>query len=314
MGEVTMELCKRIKNCRKLFYVLLLTATTAQPAVMEEKPIIRGRGLCQFVLSGYPLSAQHEGEINKIVAQELVQHENLFQFKAGTNFHVRIRLFWRYEDYEQFALTNRQIDGVSLNTGSLTNVAGYYTTTGREVVTWRQNPPSYLANNILHEASHAIMFGQFRHIPTWLSEGCATYFAFPRFVQDVDDVNALAYRWAKLNLWERDGKLPNLKSFVNLSDAQWHRLKLDQAYTVSWSICQFLLASPQNRQVLRRFLEQLQQADRHTTDCAALLDKEYPGGLKRLEFNWHNWIAETSPKVLGPSMEKILERLRETKE
>lgn len=302
------------QGCRHWALWLALAVVAARAEVPSDEPIVRAHGVCQFLLVHYPLAAPDEAEINVLVARELAQHQQLFQFKVPANFHVRVRIFGRYEDYERFALTNRQVNGTSLNTGSMTNIAGYYSQASREVVTWRQNPASYLANNILHEASHAIMFAQFRRIPPWLSEGCATYFAFPRFMQDSDDVNSLAFRWAKLSLWQREGALPELKTFLNLNDASWHRLQLDKAYTVSWSLFQLLMASPQNQDVLRRLFNQLQRPDLWHADCASLLDQDYPGGLKRLETHWHNWIALTSPKILGPSMDQVLEHLRTAKD
>jgi hypothetical protein len=111
----------------------------------------------------------------------LRRHEEAFNFVAGTNLHVRIRIFGTFEGYRHFARTN---DSSFEHQGmSVSNIAGYYSGRDNEVVTWRQREPAYLANNILHECSHAIMHQQFRALPIWLDEGCAVYFSYPVYMR-----------------------------------------------------------------------------------------------------------------------------------
>src|SRR5882757_9164192 len=143
---------KRFLFCMLALWQLLLSSSVAAP------PVVQGQGLCQFVLNDYPLPKVNEDKINFIIADLLKRHEEAFEFTADPNFRVRIQIFGRFEDYRRFALTNlTNIEDAS----SISNLAGYYSEREQEVVTWRQHDPTYLANNILHECSHAIMHHQF---------------------------------------------------------------------------------------------------------------------------------------------------------
>jgi len=124
---------------------------------------------------------------------------------------VRIRIFGTFEDYSRYASTNHH--GFEHESLSISNLAGYYSQRDNEVVTWRQRDPTYLANNILHECSHAIMHQQFRVLPIWLDEGCAVYFSFPVFMRDAADDRRLKYQWHELKKWMDGGSLPDLRNF-----------------------------------------------------------------------------------------------------
>jgi len=269
-----------------------------------------GAGICQFKLVNYTLPRSTENAINTAVGKSLSQHRKVFGFKVRPGFKVRMRIFGRYDDYEQFTLADKQSRYIAQHAGSITNLSGYYSHRTREVVTWRQAQPGSLANNILHEASHAIMLAHYRRVPIWLGEGCATYFSYPPNMQDEYDVGSLKYRWAKLNLWLRESQLPALPQFLNLSEKEWRNQDIDQAYTVSWSLFQFLMSSPANQRILRQLLEGLQQNPGRTMDCAALITRFYPGGTTRLERDWHSWIAQGGHRILGPEIDTILTRIK----
>ena len=147
----------------------------------DATPGFRGDGLCRFALNRYALPKVNEDKINYIVADLLRRHEESFNFIASTNLHVRIRIFGTFEGYRNYALTNN--DGFEHENLAISNVAGFYSPRDNEVVTWRQRDPTYLANNILHECSHAIMHQQYRDLPIWLDEGCAVYFSYPVYMR-----------------------------------------------------------------------------------------------------------------------------------
>lgn len=289
---------------------LCLVVAAGPAGAADVPPGFQGEGRCLFLLDKYVLPPQTQAAVNQVVSQAVAQHEKLFGFTASPEFRVRIRIFGRYEDYEKFTLANRDGRNIARNFPSLTNLSGYYSHATQEVVTWRQHDPRYLANNLLHEASHAIMYAHFRRMPPWLSEGCATYFAYPHQIQDTDDVGSLKYRWAMLNLWLRQKKLPALRSFLNLNQADWHKLDLAQAYTASWSLFQFLMSTPDKQRILCDLMQQLQPGPRGSVDCAARLEELYPGGLERLETDWHRWILVAGARVLGPGREELLKQIK----
>ncbi len=271
----------------------------AVSGAMPTNTVFKGNGICQFAVYKYLLTPQTETSINQVVVKLLKQHSEVFGFQPDPLFRVRIRIFGQFEDYQQFAVSNKLIsvsNGLQLN---ITNLAGFYSPATREVVTWRQRRPTYLANNIMHESSHAIMHGHFRRIPQWLLEGSGSYFSFPRLMQDPDDVNSLRYRWAKLDAWLTNKTLPALPNFVSLDWAGWHRMAPECANTVSWSIFQFLMSTPQQQQMMRTLLREMQGRGVTDADCSKMLNDVYPGGIQRMEQNWHNWIRQNSRKILS---------------
>ena len=274
-----------------------------------------GAGLCQFALKDYTLAPQVEKSINQVVQRLLEQHRTTFKFIPHPEFRLRMRIFGKFDDYAQFT-TNQGVSVPGLSRAGLTNLAGYYSRRTKELVTWRQQVSTTFGNVLLHEASHAIMDAHFRRSPQWLLEGCAEYFAYPPDMQDVRDVRSLKTRWGLLNIWLKDGKLASLPSFVNLKQSDWDKLDIDRAYITSWSIFQFFASSEPNRVILRKLLmsrdaprEMVQEGQRgRELDGAALLEKEYPGGVKKLEADWHRWIVQTGRQLFP---EKSLDRLRE---
>ncbi|HXJ57332.1 MAG TPA: hypothetical protein VNU68_11780 [Verrucomicrobiae bacterium] len=275
----------------------------------------QGIGLCQFVLKDYTLSPQIEKSINQVVQRLLDQHRTTFKFYPRPDFRLHMRIFGKFEDYAQFT-TNHGVSVPGLSRAGLTNLAGYYSRNTKELVTWRQQLGTTFGNVLLHEASHAIMDAHFRRSPQWLLEGCAEYFAYPPDMQDARDKFSLRTRWGLLNIWLRDGKLASLSSFVNLKQADWDKMDIDRAYITSWSIFQYLASSEANRMVVRKLLTprgfqgemSSEGPPRAETDGATLLEKEYPGGLKKLEMDWHRWIVQTGRQLFP---ERSLDRLRE---
>jgi hypothetical protein len=265
------------------------------------QPVFQGDGLCRFILQNYYLPQVNEDKINLIVSDLLRRHEEAFNFIASPELHIRIRIFGRFEDYEKFAGTNLgNFEGQHENL-SLSNLAGYFSQRDQEVVTWRQRDPTYLANNILHECSHAIMHQEFRALPIWLDEGCAVYFSFPAFMRSETAVQRLDFQWFELKRWLDAGSLPSLKTFLNLTPDEFRALDAGRTYPVSWSLFQFLMSTPENRAAMNELIREYQPQPEAAwpPDCAKLMGKFYPGGLNKMESDWHVWIQRGAVNVLG---------------
>ena len=290
---------RRARVVARLGSVILLALVTIGPARGNTNaPLTRVQGICQFMLHGYPLKQPDADKINFVVADLVKRQAEAFGFVADTNLQIRIRIFGRQEDYAAFARTNRATLGGESLGKTITNLAGYYSPARNEVVTWRQKDPSYLANNILHECSHAISHSQYRAIPIWLNEGCAVYFSFPHFMRDASDTRQLQARWARMKAMLDEGSLPVIARFVNLTDAEFRALPQDQAYVVSWSLFQLLMSKPENRQAMSKMMQRLQESGTPPADCAKLLDALYPGGVAKMEKDWREWITRGAASVL----------------
>jgi len=276
----------------------------------DPPPVEQGTGLCRFILHGYQLLPQTEATINAEVGKSMKLHQELFGFRPSPAFAIRMRIFGKYGDYEAHTARLSERFDASLKSRNVQELTGYYFHPVGEIVTWRQKRPDYMANNILHEASHAIMMAHYRRMPMWLSEGCATYFSYPSHMQDDHDIGTLRFRWAKLNLWYRQKKLPALHDFVDLRGAEWARQDMLMAYSVSWSIFQYLMSTPEHRQLLRDYMNQLQERRGRRMSAGDLLNQMHPGGLDALEKNWHTWIYTGGKRVLGEEMEDLIKRVQ----
>jgi hypothetical protein len=154
------------------------------------------------------------------------------------------------------------------------------------------------------------MDAHFDFAPIWLLEGCAEYFAYPKDMQDARDVRNLRTRWGLLNLWLQDSKLTPLPTFLNYRQRDWDKLDIDRAYITSWSVFQFLASTEANRAITRRLITASGALWRSAAEnnCAAELEASYPGGLKKLEADWHGWIVKNGRQLFP---ERYMDQLRE---
>lgn len=275
----------------------LATCGPAPAARAEDAtPGFKGDGLCRFALHHYVLPKANEDKINYIVGDLLRRHEEAFHFTASTNMHVRIHIFGTFEGFRDFAEKSRS--GFGRETPALSQIAGFFMEPEDEVVTWRQSDPTRLANNILHECSHAIMHQQFRTLPIWLDEGCAVYFSYPTYMRDEHDELALRSRWYELAVRLRDGSLPDLRQFLDISRPAFQIGDPAKMYPFSWSIFQLLMSSPEKRQAMNEMILAYQKPG-VPPDCAELLNRFYPGGLAQMGQDWRVWIARGAASLLG---------------
>ena len=263
--------------------VWLLAAVGALGAPDGREVAFEGSGMCQFALHGFKLTPQSEQVINEAVEKLLEQHESVLGFRRQRSFRLRMRVYGRYEDFTNHPALR-----------ALPGMQGVYTPATKEIVTWRQEIPGFLGTTLLHEASHAIMDAHYRRAPIWLEEGGAEYFAHSLYPRNDVTTDFLRRRWASLNFWLRDGKLPRLSMLLNVSPQAWRRLDLEQAYSASWSVFQFLMATDTGKDVTRKILAEWQENRRQPPDCAEEFDRLYPGGLAKFETAWHQWINRAS--------------------
>lgn len=284
--------------------IALLAVASAFPAVGADTnaPVERVEGNCRFVLHRYPLTKADGEKINRVISDLVQRQSEAFGFKAPTNLQIRIRMFGRFEDFCAYGRTNYLVTDGEHAGGAISNMAGYFSPRDNEVVTWRQKDPSYLANNLLHECSHALSHHQFLRLPRWLNEGCAVFFSFPRFLRDESDDLSLRSRWLRLRRWQEEGTLPKVRAFVDQTPEEFRRMAPEQSYAVSWSLFQFLMSSADNRKVLNAMVRR-QQSRRDFAPCSEVLEELYPGGVAQFEKDWHDWITRGAARIL-PKPEK----------
>jgi hypothetical protein len=287
--------------------VLGSPSATAGAALMVRETDFKGNGRCQFAVHDFTLAPQTEKAINDSVQKLLDRHRAVLGFRPKLNFRLRIRVFGRYEDYTNatFALywTNA-VDRRALQ-GRPFNVAGFYTPTTKEIVTWRQQMPGFLGTTLLHEASHAIMDAHYEDVPYWLMEGAADYFAFALHPPGELHRLMLRQRWTQLHRWLGDSSLLSLESLITAGGGTFKAQDPEKAYTMSWSFFQLLMSSEANRRMVIALLEERQTPSQREWDCAEQLTRLYPGGLKRLETAWHAWILAGASATNAPDRRPV---------
>jgi hypothetical protein len=93
-----------------------------------------------------------------------------------------------------------------------------------------------LAEDLRHEATHALLRGTYGDLPLWLDEGLAEYFE-----SDLTKPGALGERLAPITADLKSGWLPNLARLESLSDI---REMSPRDYRESWAWAHLLLNGP----------------------------------------------------------------------
>ncbi|MCG8393838.1 MAG: DUF4124 domain-containing protein [Pseudomonadales bacterium] len=177
------------------------------------------------------------------------------------------------------------------------NYGGVFIPASNEVAVWRWGEDQEVAQTILHEASHVLLYQMSPASPAWLHEGLAQYFQTLKVQPDGRmKVSTLPAAQARIQKWIEEERLITLRQYLSLDDQQWRRLahQLNAIpYTVAWGTTAFLMSKPVGRSTLRQLLQDLEKTDsRPTLERIAHL---YPGGISRLEYDFFRW-AQTGMK------------------
>ena len=267
----------------------------------------KGGGRCQFAVHGFTLSPQTERAIGDSVQKLVEQHQAVFGFRLHPDFRLRIRVFGEFKDYTNATLSYYWTNAAERRAfqGDLINVAGYYTPATKEIVTWRQYLPGSLGTTLLHEAGHAILDAHYEDVPLWMLEGSAEYFAFALHPPGEVNQILLRQRWTLLNRWLKEGSLLSLEALMNADNLEFKRLNPEKSYAMSWSLFQLLMSSEVNRRAMLTLLRERQAPAAGDLESAGQMERLYPGGLKRLETDWHLWIRAGARMTNPPTIRFI---------
>jgi len=292
--------------------LLLLACAVLPPAAAAPAPAFsekdfKGISRCQFAAHGFVLSPQAELAISDSVQKLLDRHQAVFGFRTRPDFRLRMRIFGRFEDYRDATLNYYWTNAAERKAfqGRLSSVAGYYTSLTREIVTWQQQVPGSLGTTLLHEASHAIMDAHYEDVPLWLLEGSAEYFAFALHPPGEMNQILLRHRWTVLNQWLKEDDLLPLRRLLDADDIEFKQLDPEKAYAMSWSLFQLLMSSDPNRRAMLALLHERQSPSQTSLESSDQMRRLYPGGLRRLENDWHAWIRNGAGMTNPPSIRFI---------
>jgi hypothetical protein len=281
--------------------------TFAAPAAAFSEKDFKGVGRCQFAAHGFVLSPQTELAISDSVQKLLDRHQAVFGFRTLPDFRLRMRIFGKFDDYRDATFNVYWTNAAERRAfqGRLSSVAGYYTSITREIITWQQHVPGSLGTTLLHEASHAIMDAHYEDVPLWLLEGSAEYFAFALHPPGEMNQILLRHRWTLLNQWLKAEELLPLRRLLDADSVEFKRLDPEKSYAMSWSLFQLLMSSDPNRRAMLSLLRERQPPTQVTLDSSEQVGRLYPGGLKRLENDWHAWIRTGAGMTNPPTLRFI---------
>ena len=211
------------------------------------------------------------------------RYRNDFGLDLHGTAQVNLYLFEQQADFRQW-----MVDRIG---SSNANSAGVFIPSSNEVAVWRWGDDQDVAQTILHESSHVLLYQLSPASPVWLHEGLAQYFQTLQVQPDGRlKVSALPDAQARIRQWMDEGRLITLRQYLSLGDTQWRRMahELDAIpYTVAWATPAFLMSKPVGRSTLRQLLQELEKTDRRPT--LRRIDQIYPGGLTRLEYDFFRW-------------------------
>lgn len=211
------------------------------------------------------------------------RYRNDFGLDLHGTAQVNLYLFEHQADFRQW-----MEDRIG---SSNAHYAGVFIPASNEVAVWRWGNDQQVAQTILHESSHVLLYQLSPASPVWLHEGLAQYFQTLQVQPDGRlKVEALADAQARIRQWMDEGRLITLRQYLSLDDRQWRRMahQLDAIpYTVAWATTAFLMSKPVGRSTLRKLLQELEKTDRRPT--LQRIDQIYPGGLTRLEYDFFRW-------------------------
>lgn len=175
------------------------------------------------------------------------------------------------------------------------NYAGVFLPATNEVAVWRWSKrDEQVAQTILHEASHVLLFQMSPASPVWLHEGLAQYFQTLKVQENGQSVvTALPDAEKRIQTWIKDEQLITMRQYLSLDDRSWrdmaHQLNAIP-YTVAWGATAFLMSKPVGRSTLRQLLQDLEKTDRRPT--LQRITHLYPGGISRLEYDFFKWAQQ----------------------
>jgi len=244
-----------------------------------------------FVEHGCRVPAADRNEIQGVVDFE----RSFYDVALGSvdDDHLTIHVFGRFEDYRSYLQALDRKYKIAAGAYSVSNPGRFYSGAGlREAVILQDG--AYRAT-ICHEVSHYLLSNRLPQPPMWLNEGLAVYFGQARMAGGrliVHDARCPGcgrlHGWESLNAWLDQDALVTLPFLLDLDRRGWllARGRACELYTHAWSLIHYFMNS---RAGIQRLVEIMRDLEAGATSRAAV-EQTYPGGVRRLEADWHAYI------------------------
>lgn len=173
-------------------------------------------------------------------------------------------------------------------------VQGFYRMSNNQaVVKADSNEPVRNLAVAFHEISHLITASHLGPTPPWLTEGLAEYFETLRVRDQAGFVHIDEAHMALLH----SRALPPLAEYLSIEREEWYGPNRSLHYAIAWSLTHFLLEGAPGMYALQQVIQQAEARFCQPFSAVAELDNAYPGGLRRLEQDWRQWLEHARKQV-----------------
>ena len=231
------------------------------------------------------LSRQDIDQIMPVIDKQLDFHRKHLDFPNRIQVPVLV-----FEDPKKYRKYRSRI-----STSSTSN-NGFYSGSRKEVIV---NKNKRYLKTLKHEIQHFLLRSQTKSPPKWINEGLSEVYEYA----EVRGRRVYALKQNKkhkrlLTLVGDDG-IPQLRTWLNISNSDWRKQNKSSDIrinsTLSWGLVYFLMSSEQGRSALSQTIHDLRTSG--SKQSARYLDKNYRGGLLRLQEDFNNFIKVLPPEI-----------------
>ncbi len=207
------------------------------------------------------------------------------RLRVTSDVHVTLKFYKERDEYEK--------DAKGLRGWNYVNAIppAFYRHQPMEI--WAVDSPDreLLRQQVLHESTHMFVHNLSENCPIWIHEGLAEAFQGAVLRNGSFFLRPYLPRDRITKDQVQQGQLPDLAATIDMTRDDWQRMD-DSGQPVrahSWSVCWFLLSSPEGRQLLNDLIR-AHQPGRRPEKSSALVDRYWRGGSKALDAAWRAWI------------------------
>jgi hypothetical protein len=237
------------------------------------------------------IDRQTKHKIDVVVSMILSVFSDTFGLLYGQDTQVKIKI---YEDFKGFKKYQKEVSKTTSNNG-------FYSSKLQEAVVWRNESHIKMLSTIYHEASHLILRKRVTKCPKWLNEGLAEFFEKSCIRGRSIIVNPQNKKDSRIKKWIRDKQIMSLKEYLGLTNEEWKDMNAVPDHissTMAWSLIYFLMSSDTGTETMKQLIREMKRKSPGTFSSTKALDRAYPGGLIKLENNWHNWALKQRKPLL----------------
>lgn len=219
----------------------------------------------EIALYGAKLDTDETKHVKESLRFQIDFYNTLFGDTIREN--MRLRVFGKRTDFEAYA--RKKIDNVDVST-----IGGYFSPAEDEFVIFKTEDKKEFLEIYSHELSHGILSKKVaRRMPTWLDEGLASFFGSITF--DQGSVRGEVDGWMMRQAYSSMRSRSNLRKFLTKPYGDFHRMRADVSYGLSWCMVNFLYFEKiaEFRTIILEISEGRRSLD--------VIEQHYPGGFKK---------------------------------